>query len=177
MPALSPLPLERLLAWDEAWLRRMHHCAHYSCVVGPLRAVSRLADGLFWYVLIVAMAFVADGRGVQCALHMLLTGMAGSLLVHWIKQRTARPRPCHGLRGVCRQARVLDRFSFPSGHALHAVAFTLIAAAYYPGLALALLPFIVLVAVSRVVLGLHYPSDVLAGALLGFILALAGLAL
>jgi undecaprenyl-diphosphatase len=65
----------------------------------------------------------------------------------------------------------LDRFSFPSGHTLHAVSFTVIAAGAFPVLALVLLPAAVLIALSRVVLGLHYPTDVLAGALLGATIA------
>jgi membrane-associated phospholipid phosphatase len=56
----------------------------------------------------------------------------------------------------------LDEFSFPSGHTLHAVSFTIVALAYYPWLAPLLVPFTAGVALSRVVLGLHYPSDVLA---------------
>ena len=69
----------------------------------------------------------------------------------------------------------LDEFSFPSGHTLHAVAFTLVALTYYPLLAWLLIPFSASVAASRVVLGLHYPSDVLAATVIGS--ALAGVAL
>jgi undecaprenyl-diphosphatase len=65
----------------------------------------------------------------------------------------------------------LDHFSFPSGHTLHAMAFSLVALFYYPHLAWLLLPFTLLVALSRVVLGLHYPSDVMAGAALGVLIA------
>ena len=61
----------------------------------------------------------------------------------------------------------LDEFSFPSGHTLHAVSFSLVALAYYPILAWLLLPFALSVAVSRVVLGMHYPSDVLAAVAIG----------
>ncbi|RYZ72780.1 MAG: phosphatase PAP2 family protein, partial [Lysobacteraceae bacterium] len=61
----------------------------------------------------------------------------------------------------------LDEFSFPSGHTLHAVAFSLVAIAHYPSLAWLLLPFSACVALSRVVLGLHYPSDVLAALVIG----------
>jgi len=71
----------------------------------------------------------------------------------------------------------LDTFSFPSGHTLHAVAFTLVTLAYWPWLASLLVPFTLLTAASRVVLGLHYPSDVLAGALIGASVALASLAI
>jgi undecaprenyl-diphosphatase len=69
----------------------------------------------------------------------------------------------------------LDEFSFPSGHTLHAVAFTLVALAHYPALAWLLIPFSASVSASRVVLGLHYPSDVLAATAIGS--ALAGLSL
>jgi undecaprenyl-diphosphatase len=54
----------------------------------------------------------------------------------------------------------LDEFSFPPD-TLHAVSFTIVALAYYPWLAPLLVPFTLGVALSRVVLGLHYPSDVL----------------
>ncbi|WP_155518951.1 phosphatase PAP2 family protein, partial [Xanthomonas euvesicatoria] len=65
----------------------------------------------------------------------------------------------------------LDEFSFPSGHTLHAVSFSIVALAYYPWLAPLLVPFSAGVALSRVVLGLHYPSDVLAATLIGVLLA------
>jgi undecaprenyl-diphosphatase len=71
----------------------------------------------------------------------------------------------------------LDEYSFPSGHTLHAVAFTLIAVYYYPALAALLLPFTLLVAASRVVLGLHYPSDVLASIVIGSAIASLSLVL
>ena len=71
----------------------------------------------------------------------------------------------------------LDAFSFPSGHTLHAVAFTLVALNYYPALAPTLVAFTLLTAGSRVVLGLHYPSDVLAGAALGAGIAAASFCL
>ena len=69
----------------------------------------------------------------------------------------------------------LDEFSFPSGHTLHAVSFSLIALAYFPVLMPILLPFTLLVALSRVVLGLHYPSDVIAATLIGCALGGASL--
>ena len=66
----------------------------------------------------------------------------------------------------------LDRYSFPSGHTLHAVTFTWLAVERFPTLAWILIPLASLIAASRVVLGLHYPSDVLAGGAIGIGLGL-----
>jgi undecaprenyl-diphosphatase len=71
----------------------------------------------------------------------------------------------------------LDHYSFPSGHTLHAVSFSIVAIHYYPRLAWVVVPFTLLVAVSRVFLGLHYPSDVAAAAGIGLVLAYAGILL
>ena len=70
----------------------------------------------------------------------------------------------------------LDRYSFPSGHTLHAVSLTIMLAHFEPLLLPIALPFAVLVALSRVSLGLHYPSDVIVGAVIGASLAGASLA-
>ena len=71
----------------------------------------------------------------------------------------------------------LDEFSFPSGHTLHAVAFSIVAIHHFAVLAWLLWPFAALVALSRVILGLHYPSDVVAAIGLGAVIAHAVLAL
>ena len=65
-----------------------------------------------------------------------------------------------------------DQFSFPSGHALNAFAIGSVLALAFPAVAPLVLVVATNVAVSRVVLGLHWLSDVLAGALAGFWLAL-----
>jgi undecaprenyl-diphosphatase len=73
--------------------------------------------------------------------------------------------------------KALDQFSFPSGHTMHAVSFSIVALAYFPALFWLVVPFATLVALSRPILGLHYPSDVIAGAALGAALAFGSLAL
>ena len=103
---------------------------------------------------------------------------AGVVLIYALLKRVfVRERPFITHAGIDRAAPPLDRYSFPSGHTLHAVSFTWQCAAHFPELLLVLVPLAALIAASRVVLGLHYPSDVLAGAALGAALARAGLAL
>jgi undecaprenyl-diphosphatase len=88
-----------------------------------------------------------------------------------LKRWTRRPRPFASDVRIRAWVAPLDEFSFPSGHTLHAVAFSIVAIAHYPMLATVLVPFTACVAVSRVVLGLHYPSDVLAAIGIGSTLA------
>ena len=71
----------------------------------------------------------------------------------------------------------LDRYSFPSGHTLHAISFTVFYGTYEPMMLVVLAPFAALVAASRIILGLHYPSDVLVGGTIGAAIATASLAL
>jgi undecaprenyl-diphosphatase len=135
------------------------------------RTVSYLGDGIFWYVLMLALLLRHGMAAAYPVLHMLLAGLTCTALYKWIKGRTLRPRPYEVHPDIVASGRALDRFSFPSGHTLHAVAFAIIALAYYPALATLLVPFTMLVALSRPVLGLHYPSDVLAGAMIGALIA------
>lgn len=149
---------------------RVNRALEVRWVPQIFRIVSRLGDGVFWYALMLAMlGFGADA--IRAVLHMACVGAVCTLSYKLLKTRTLRPRPYEVHGEVAAGAPPLDAFSFPSGHTLHAVAFTLVALAYYPALAVLLVPFTLLVAASRVVLGLHYPSDVLAGALLGGLIA------
>ena len=93
---------------------------------------------------------------------------------------SAGPGVFTGLRASCAVAQGLGfgaNVPLLPINTLHAVAFSIVAIAFYPVLAWLLVPFTLLVAASRVVLGLHYPSDVLAGAALGALIARGALAL
>ena len=137
--------------------------------------VSRLGDGGFWYALMAALAVFGGTRGAIAALHMAATGLVAAAMYRGLKRWTRRPRPFRAHDGIVPYIAPLDEFSFPSGHTLHAVSFSMIALAYFPLLAPVLVPFTILVAMSRIVLGLHYPSDVLAATFIG--LGLGGLSL
>jgi undecaprenyl-diphosphatase len=151
------------------------------CVHRPVlllfRTVSRLGDGAFWYALMAALALFGGGDGTAVAVQMALTGLFVAALYRIMKDAIRRPRPCHRHAGVVARIQPLDEFSFPSGHTLHAVTFTVIALATFPMLAWLLLPFAALVAASRVVLGVHYPSDVLAATGLGVAIGTISLAI
>jgi undecaprenyl-diphosphatase len=159
--------LERLAAWDRRLCLRCNSACRFTGLRFVFMVASRLGDGVFWYALMGAM-LIWDGRSATAAvLHMILAGLACTLIYKSLKRGTARARPYMAQADITLFAAPLDKYSFPSGHTLHAVAFTLIALGYYPGLFWLLAPFCILIALSRVVLGLHYPSDVIAGAGIG----------
>ena len=141
------------------------------------RLVSRLGDGAFWYALMAAIALLGGASGRWIALQMAITGLVAATLYRLLKRWTRRPRPFRAHADITAHIAPLDEFSFPSGHTLHAVTFSLVALAHLPMLAPLLVPFTLLVAMSRVVLGLHYPSDVLAAMLIGIVLAAISLQL
>ena len=137
------------------------------------RAASRLGDGLLWYALMAGFPLLYGGGGWLISAHMLAAGLPALLVYRYLKHKTLRPRPCAVTARVQQKTRALDEFSFPSGHTLHAVCFTTVISGHIPASAWLLVPFAALVALSRPVLGLHYPSDVVAGAALGGTIAAA----
>jgi len=176
-PTVRPLPSwpDRQLLWIErerSFARWMHGASARPWVVPSLNVVSRLGDGWMWYAVILALPWLDHVNGTTCAIRMFAVGIFNLLIYLIIKRCIARPRPYRTCPGIRACARSLDEYSFPSGHTLHSVSFGLILVAYYPALAYVVWPFVALVGVSRVVLGLHYPSDVLVGAAVGAATAL-----
>jgi undecaprenyl-diphosphatase len=166
---------QRWIAYDERVCLQLNRVGDVGWVRAMFRVVSRLGDGAFWYALMEGLVVYHGIPALAVVGHMFVVGFVCVVLYKWLKARTARPRPYQVNRAITCNAAPLDPFSFPSGHTLHAAAFSVVLLAYYPGFAWLVLPFTALVALSRMVLGLHYPSDVLAGAVIGT--ALAGLSL
>lgn len=153
------------LGWDLRITLRLFRIMEHRC--RPFAVASRLGDGAIWYALMALWPLVDGWRGLWLSLAMLGMGLTGTLIYWSLKHLIRRPRPCAVHPDLTGPVRPLDRWSFPSGHTLHAVAFSLLVTAAHPWLAMVLWPFALLVAASRMVLGLHYPSDVLAGAAIG----------
>jgi undecaprenyl-diphosphatase len=158
---------QRLAERELDWCRRFNRVIDRQGLERLFAWVSRLGDGMFWYALIVVLPLAQGYSALPATRQMAMVGLLCLAVYKWLKARTGRPRPYarHALIRVT--VPPLDQYSFPSGHTLHAVAFSAVTVFHYPRLSWLLLPFTTLVALSRLVLGLHYPSDVLAGALLG----------
>jgi undecaprenyl-diphosphatase len=128
---------------------------------------TRGGDGWLWYAMgIVILLFGGPTRFAAVAVAALAAAL-GIALFLFLKQRINRRRPC-AIEPHC-WAKLLppDRFSFPSGHTITAFAVALSLAAFYPALLPGLLFCAASIALSRILLGMHFLSDVIAGALIG----------
>lgn len=164
-------PLRRALDVDLNLCVRCNRLADNAAWRQFFARVSRLGDGVFWYTLILLLPVLFGTEAWPVSLQMAGTGIVGLIVYKLLKGRTLRERPYQVTPAIRLGTPPLDQFSFPSGHTLHAVGFTTVALTHYPELAWVLVPFTALVMASRVVLGLHYPSDVAAGALIGWAIA------
>ncbi|MEZ4702596.1 MAG: phosphatase PAP2 family protein [Rhodothermales bacterium] len=171
-----------------AWLRRIDDLdirivravvlsAHRPFQKRATELICRLGNG--WLYLIMGLsAWIVKGD----AAHRMIgwSALAGTLAfpVYWIVKRwSARARPHHRDPSLNTGLRTLDLYSFPSGHAMTATAVGL---PYGLTLPHAFIPFVVgwlLIAWSRLASGHHYPSDIIAGALIGVGTAITAMAL
>ncbi len=97
------------------------------------------------------------------------------LLYHLIKQSMKRDRPFERIVDVEFRVRPPDRFSFPSGHTASAFLIMTLLASFFPVLQVPTFLWAATVGIARVYLGVHYPTDVLAGAILGIVTARIGI--
>jgi len=131
---------------------------------------TRGGDGWAWYLLgVLILLFGGPERWVALAAAMAAVG-AGIGLFLWLKKRIGRQRPCAIEPQSWHTLLPPDQFSFPSGHTITAFTVAVSVVHFYPAIAPVLWFCALSVAASRVVLGMHFLSDVMAGAGLGGLL-------
>lgn len=161
---------ERVTPWEAGLVRRFSALRSRPWVTAGFWTASRLGDGPVWYAVGVAcllfgdvtLRLAAGAAGVAVALSAAVFTAA--------KKRVARPRPCDVWADLPCLVPPPDRFSFPSGHTMTACSVLGAFAVLAPGTEVVLLPLAACIGASRVFLGVHYPTDVLVGALIGLVL-------
>lgn len=156
------------LSEADYWLmRRVQRWRAPRWVRWWMLASTRGGDGWFWAFCGVAILASHDRDKLPAFLAAGIAAATGILLFSILKKCVGRPRPC-ALEPHC-WATLLppDRFSFPSGHSITAFAVAIPLSIFYPIAAPVLLALAASIALSRIILGMHFLSDVIAGSMIG----------
>jgi len=136
------------------------------------RALSRSADG-YLFILIPALLWLVNADGATRLGTLLLVSLAAERPLYWIlKNGLRRRRPQESLPSFSSIIVAADKFSFPSGHTSAAFLLATSLTLVYREPALAMYIWATTIAWSRIILGVHYPGDTLAGAVMGSGIAL-----
>jgi undecaprenyl-diphosphatase len=131
------------------------------------RQISRSGDGPLYAVAGILILLLDDSEGVTVVCAMLLAFGIELPTYLFLKNSVRRRRPPAAIEGARAWLEPSDEFSFPSGHTAAAFLMAVILSSAYPILYPWLFLWAALVGVSRVTLGVHFPGDIVAGALLG----------
>jgi undecaprenyl-diphosphatase len=135
-------------------------------------AATRAGDGWLWYLLGLAVMIFGGEERLSATAAAGSAAATGVGLFVSIKRVSGRKRPCEIEPHVWAHLLPPDQFSFPSGHTITAFAVAVSIGEFYPILLGILLFVAFAIAISRILLGMHFLSDVVAGALIGTGLAL-----
>lgn len=163
----APHLFTRLDSAEWRMCQRMARLSIYRPWLVTLRIASRLGDWPAWVALIAMQPVLYGNQGWLWLWQFAITAIVAVIIYRLIKTRLCRERPFITFQGIPCTMPARDRYSFPSGHTMHAVMFCWLCAATQPSALFVVAPLSGLIAASRVGLGLHYISDVLGGALIG----------
>lgn len=132
-----------------------------------MRGATRVADLWLWPALALVLG-ACGPAGREALLAGAAAGLVSNSLLVFLKRRVKRRRPCDDAPyPLFLDLTPPDPFSFPSGHSMNAFGIFTVLALQFPATAPFCLLFAGSIAASRVVLGMHYVSDVLVGSAIG----------
>jgi undecaprenyl-diphosphatase len=131
---------------------------------------TRLGDGWIWYALGFLLLAYGGPQRFSAVSAAGAAALVGILVFKALKKLSQRPRPCQIEPHCWSNILPPDQFSFPSGHTMTAFSIALVLSYFYPSLEGVLFFLAISIALSRIVLGMHFLSDVLAGIVLGITL-------
>jgi len=160
---------------DRRLMQRMNRWRAPRLIRVWMIAATRMGDGWIWYGLgFMLLAYGGPQRfSAVCAAGA--AAIAGIFVFKALKRLSHRPRPCQVEPHCWSKVLPPDQFSFPSGHTMTACSIALVVSYFYPSLEGPLLFLALSIAMSRIVLGMHFLSDVLAGVVLGLALGCGSL--
>lgn len=165
------LSIHRYDVFMFTWLvnARIHHT-----LSNISRYLSKTGDGQL-YTLIIGLLYFVDGIESPLLRAILLAFLLERPIYFILKNGFKRSRPEAALKNFRSIIKPSDKFSFPSGHTSAAFMMATLLGYFFPVFMIPLYGWAVLVGFSRVVLGVHFPTDTLMGGVLGISTAIFSL--
>ena len=170
MASASRVMLSYISSRDQSLMRRL------NCWLPPrwiriwMIVASRVGDGwLWWSIGLILLVFGGPNRFRAVGAAALAEAVSATLFLS-IKKLAGRKRPCDIGQNCWATLLPPDQFSFPSGHSMTAFSVAVPLSLFYPSLEAGLLFCAVSIALSRIVLGLHFLSDIIVGSALGAVI-------
>lgn len=167
--------INSVVYWDVLYFTKIFYFNGSRVASVFFTVLSHSGDG-YLYPAIGAILFFTHPDIAEDFLFSGLTAFTVELPAYKIlKNSIKRHRPCEVLTGIQKRLEPIDQFSFPSGHTAAAFLVATLLSCYLPFLIFPAFLWAICVALSRIYMGVHYPTDILAGMALGTLSALFGL--
>lgn len=158
--------LEQIQRYDERWYLWFSNALPHQMKVVLARTVSLSGDG-WMYAVICAVLYLQGHAQAAIIFSTLLIAFSIEVPSYLILKNTLRRQRPHQRLNICPIITASDKFSFPSGHTAGAFLFATVIAWYSPDAVWMVFSWALAIGLSRVALGVHYLTDIVAGALLG----------
>lgn len=166
-----------IIDWDQSFLNNVRRLRQYRLVAASVPTISRSGDG-YLYPLVTLVLWLMNRQLGALLFSSALAAFSIELpLYKLVKHIVRRSRPCEMLCSNESSIRVMDRFSFPSGHTAGAFLMATVVSSFFPLISAAFFVWASLVGLSRIYLGVHYPTDVLAGMVVGVCCGTTGISM
>ncbi len=155
---------------DESLFILFNHKINCAPLSMTMSFLTFFGSSIFSIILCIGLLCFYKYFSINLFLHITAVIIMSQIIVHTIKHLVVRPRPCYALSNtIIKKLPPVNSYSFPSGHTCTAfcIAFTL--SKFFTGFAALFYVIAVLVGISRIYLGMHYPTDVIVGSLIGYI--------
>jgi undecaprenyl-diphosphatase len=167
--------IAKITFWDVMFFTSIFKRREIPLITNCMRTCSASGDGYLYPLLAAGLFLIAPDTAMRFGIAALAAFALEQPAYHVLKRKIKRYRPFETLHGIRSRIVPSDQFSFPSGHTAAACIMATLLAYFFPAMAVPAILWASLVGLSRVYLGVHYPTDILAGAVMGLTCAMAGL--
>ncbi len=166
---------QNLHSWDAAVCNHIFKWNGKKAIDRTMYFMSKAGDGPLYAVIGVIVYLLNPETGrrlVPAGLLAFVIELPGQII---LKKLIRRRRPCVKFQEINNLISLPDEFSFPSGHTAAAFLMASLMSVFFPSFVILFYFLALLIGVSRIYNGVHYPGDVIAGALIGIFCAKTGL--